>query len=192
MSPDGILLSTLKIGVVTSVAAQLIKINLAHAGENSGRYLGQNRYGKGEVGELVLIEGQQAVLLGRITEVNLPDRERTEISQDFAGTHAIDAIGLIRLLGSVHPHTLRVTAGVSSYPRLGDRVYSAPGSFISKIPTLISSGIYGEPPRIAQSRTCLWGRRFRDCCNARKTLWSALRNLGLNWRWEKLDDFKAY
>ncbi|PYD84692.1 hypothetical protein DNF23_53080, partial [Pseudomonas syringae pv. pisi] len=36
-----------KIGVVTSVAAQLIKINLAHAGENSGRYLGQNRYYKG-------------------------------------------------------------------------------------------------------------------------------------------------
>ncbi|MEQ7921242.1 ATP-binding protein [Xanthomonas sp. WHRI 1810A] len=148
MSPEGILLSTLKIGVVTSVAAQLIKINLAHAGENSGRYLGQNRYGKGEVGELVLIEGQQAVLLGRITEVNLPDRERTEISQDFAGTHAIDAIGLIRLLGSVHPHTLKVTAGVSSYPRLGDRVYSAPGSFISKIPTLISSGINGESPRV--------------------------------------------
>ncbi|RMP30650.1 ATP-binding protein [Pseudomonas coronafaciens] len=149
MSPEGILLSTLKIGVVTSVAAQLIKINLAHAGENSGRYLGQNRYGKGEVGELVLIEGQQAVLLGRITEVNLPDRERTEISQDFAGTHAIDAIGFIRLLGSVHPHTLKVTAGVSSYPRLGDRVYSAPGSFISKIPTLISSGINGEPPRVS-------------------------------------------
>ncbi|WP_178119657.1 ATP-binding protein [Pseudomonas sp. RGB] len=148
MSPEGILLSTLKIGVVTSVAAQLIKINLAHAGENSGRYLGQNRYGKGEVGELVLIEGQQAVLLGRITEVNLPDRERTEISQDFAGTHAIDAIGFIRLLGSVHPHTLKVTAGVSSYPRLGDRVYSAPGSFISKIPTLISSGINGESPRV--------------------------------------------
>ncbi|RML60838.1 hypothetical protein ALQ93_05356, partial [Pseudomonas syringae pv. pisi] len=47
MSPEGILLSTLKIGVVTSVAAQLIKINLAHAGENSGRYLGQNRYYKG-------------------------------------------------------------------------------------------------------------------------------------------------
>ncbi|MFA0917780.1 hypothetical protein ALP73_00203 [Pseudomonas coronafaciens pv. garcae] len=148
MSPEGILLSTLKIGVVTSVAAQLIKINLAHAGENSGRYLGQNRYGKGEVGELVLIEGQEAVLLGRITEVNLPDRERTEISQDFAGTHAIDAIGFIRLLGSVHPHTLKVTAGVSSYPRLGDRVYSAPGSFISKIPTLISSGINGESPRV--------------------------------------------
>lgn len=148
MSPEGILLGALKIGVVTSVGAQLIKTNLAHAGEVSGRYLGQNRYGKGEVGELVLIEGQQAVLLGRITEVNLPDRERTEISQDFAGTQAIDAIGFIRLLGSVHPNTLKVSAGVSSYPRLGDRVYSAPGAFISRIPSLISNGVDEEPPSV--------------------------------------------
>lgn len=149
MSLDGILNSALKIGVVSSVGAQLIKTNLAHAGEVSGRYLGSNRYGKGEVGELVLIEGQQAVLLGRITEISLPDRDRSEISQDFAGTSQIDAIGFIRLLGSVNPHTLKVTAGVSSYPRLGDRVYSAPGAFISQIPLLTSTGIDGEPPRVS-------------------------------------------
>ena len=149
MSPDGILNSALKIGVVSSVGAQLIKTNLAHAGEVSGRYIGSNRYGKGEVGELVLIEGQQAVLLGRITEISLPDRDRSEISQDFAGTSQIDAIGFIRLLGSVDPHTLKVTAGVSSYPRLGDRVYSAPGSFISQIPLLTSTSIDGEPPRVS-------------------------------------------
>ena len=93
ISLDGILASNLKIGVVSSVSAQLVKTNLAHAGNVSGQYLGHNRYGKGEVGELVLIEGQQAVLLGRITEVTLPDRDRTEISQDFAGSRQIDAIG---------------------------------------------------------------------------------------------------
>lgn len=148
MALDGILASTLKIGVVSSVSAQLIKTNLAHAGEVSGHYLGKNRYGKGEVGELVLIEGQQTVLLGRITEVNLPDRDRTEISQDFAGIRQIDAIGFIRLLGSVNPHTLKITAGVSSYPRLGDRVYSAPGEFISQIPVLTSAGVDAQVPRV--------------------------------------------
>lgn len=149
MELDGILVSSLKIGVVSSIGAQLVKINLAHAGEVSGHYLGKNRYGKGEVGELVLIEGQQAVLLGRMVEVNLPDRDRGEISQDFAGVHQIDAIGVVRLLGSVNPRTLKVSAGVSSYPRLGDRVYSAPGAFISQIPLLTSSGVDGEVPRVA-------------------------------------------
>ncbi|MCO1623284.1 ATP-binding protein [Pseudomonas putida] len=146
---DGILASNLKIGVVSSVSAHLVKTNLAHAGNVSGQYLGHNRYGKGEVGELVLIEGQQAVLLGRITEVTLPDRDRSEISQDFAGSRQIDAIGFIRLLGSVNPQSLRVTAGVSSYPRLGDRVYSAPGEFISQIPLLTSTGVDGAPPEVA-------------------------------------------
>ncbi|WP_256818939.1 ATP-binding protein [Pseudomonas putida] len=148
-SLDGILASNLKIGVVSSVSAHLVKTNLAHAGNVSGQYLGHNRYGKGEVGELVLIEGQQAVLLGRITEVTLPDRDRSEISQDFAGSRQIDAIGFIRLLGSVNPQSLRVTAGVSSYPRLGDRVYSAPGEFISQIPLLTSTGVDGVPPEVA-------------------------------------------
>ncbi|ALU60757.1 hypothetical protein GE543_01240 [Pseudomonas sp. SZ57] len=41
-SLDGILASNMKIGVVSSVSAQLIKANLAHAGNVSGQYLGQN------------------------------------------------------------------------------------------------------------------------------------------------------
>lgn len=148
-SLDGILASNMKIGVVSSVSAQVIKANLAHAGDVSGQYLGQHRYGRGEVGELILIEGQQAVLLGRVTEVSLPDRERTETSQDFAGSRQVDAIGFVRLLGSVNPHTLKVTAGVSSYPRLGDRVYSAPSAFISQIPLLTSAGVDGQTPTVS-------------------------------------------
>ena len=108
ISTDGILLADLKIGVVSSVAAQHVKVNLAHAGDASGHYLSSKRYGKGEVGELVLIEGQQAIVLGRITEVSLPDRDRNEISQDFSGLRKVDAIGFIRLLGSVHPISLKV------------------------------------------------------------------------------------
>lgn len=111
---DGILNSALKIGVVSSIGAQQIKANLAYAGQVSGHYTGRHRYGRGEVGELVLIEGQQTILLGRVTDVNLPDRDRSEISQNFSGTDQIDAIGFIRPLGSINPHTLKITAGISA------------------------------------------------------------------------------
>ncbi|MFA7680742.1 MAG: ATP-binding protein [Pigmentiphaga sp.] len=146
---DGILNSALKIGVVSSIGAQQIKANLAYAGQVSGHYSGRHRYGRGEVGELVLIEGQQTILLGRVTDVNLPDRDRSEISQNFSGTDQIDAIGFIRPLGSINPHTLKITAGISAYPRLGDRIYSAPGALISQIPLLISSGVDGEIPPVS-------------------------------------------
>lgn len=147
----GLLQNNLRVGVVSSVTANGVKVNLAHAGEVSGQYLRSHRYGRGEVGELVLIEAQQTMLLGRVTEVSLPDRDRDEITQDFGGAAKIDAIGVIRLLGSVHPVSLRVQAGISAYPRLGDRVFSAPGDFVSHIPRLTGGGIDDSPPKVTLS-----------------------------------------
>jgi len=141
---SGILRNELKVGVVSTVTAQGIKINLAHAGDASGSYIDGARYGRGEVGELLLIEGQQSISLGRLTEVSLPDRDRSELSQDFNGTNQLDAIGFVQLLGSINIEHLKVQAGISSYPRLGDRVFSAPSEFISALPELMNGGVTAE------------------------------------------------
>jgi len=138
---SGILRNELKVGVVSSVAAKGIKVNLAHAGDVSGSYIDGARYGRGEVGELLLIEGQQNISLGRLTEVSLPDRDRSELSQDFNGANQIDAIGFVQLLGSIDIEHLKVQAGISSYPRLGDRVFSAPSELISALPELMNGGV---------------------------------------------------
>lgn|SRR5690554_3620070 len=138
---NGILSNRLKVGVVSSVTAQGIKVNLAHSGDVSGSYVDGSRYGRGEVGELLLIEGQQSILLGRLTEVRLPDRDRTELSQDFEGSTKLDAIGFVQLLGSINIEQLKIQAGIISYPRLGDRVFSAPAELISALPELMISGV---------------------------------------------------
>lgn len=49
----------------------------------------------------------------------------------------LDAVGTIQLLGSIAMDSLRVTAGVESYPRLGDRVYAAPHNFVADLPSLM-------------------------------------------------------
>ncbi|MGB8417425.1 ATP-binding protein [Paraburkholderia sp.] len=151
IATTGVLQNALRVGVVSSVSAHTVKVNLAHAGNVGGHYLDSHRYGKGEVGELVLLEAQQTLLLGRITEVSLPDRDRSEITQDFDGLRRVDAIGQVRLLGSVHPITLKVQAGIVAYPRLGDRVFSAPGDFVSRIPVLTDKGIDSEVPPVSLS-----------------------------------------
>lgn len=138
---SGILRSDLKVGVVSTVTAQMAKVNLSHAGEVSGSYLEGTRYGRGEVGELVLIEGQQTVVLGRLTEVGLPDRDRAELSSDFQGSRHLDAIGYVQMLGSIDIGNLKIQAGISAYPRLGDRVFSAPTEFLSALPQLMNDGI---------------------------------------------------
>lgn len=143
----GLLHPELFMGIVASVSAHAAKVNLSEAGSPSGSHYSGGRYGKGEVGEFVLIEGQLNLLLGRIVEVKLPEQERQSLGRfSSTGGHALDAIGVIQLLGSVTMDTLRVTAGVEAYPRLGDRVYAAPHNFVSYLPTLMDENINTETP----------------------------------------------
>lgn len=135
--PKGLLRPELFLGVASSVTARTVGVNLSEAGQPSGSHFAGGRYGRGEVGEFVLIEGQQSLLLGRIAEIRLRDPERRSIRRDFAGNSDLDALGQIQLLGCVSMDDLLVTAGVDAYPRLGDRIYAAPHRFIALLPRLM-------------------------------------------------------
>jgi len=134
---NGILRSELYLGSLSSVSANEVRVNLHAAGSPTGSFFEGSRYGKGEVGEFVLIEGQLNLLLGRIIEVRLPERERRNVDKNYGSSRELDAIGLIQLLGSVTLDDMEIKPGVESYPRLGDKVYSAPQQFISLIPNLM-------------------------------------------------------
>lgn len=139
---EPLLLRELHIGVVASVSAHIAKINVDSAGAPSGTYYRSCRYGRGEVGEFVLIEGQQSLILGRIVEIRLPERDRSGAANVHTDERPLNAVGHVQLLGTVSLHTgMRVTAGVEFYPRLGDRVYAAPHSFIASIPKLSSNEV---------------------------------------------------
>lgn len=125
--PRGILRPELLMGTVNTVTANTVHINLTEAGAPSGSYYQGGRYGKGEVGEFAIVEGQVNLVLGRVVEVK----------KDEGANRNGDALGRIQLLGSVCMETLRVTTGIESYPRLGDRVYAAPHKLVAKIPELM-------------------------------------------------------
>ncbi|HEX3526475.1 MAG TPA: ATP-binding protein [Thermoanaerobaculia bacterium] len=135
--PRGLLRPELFIGILSSVAAQAVRFNLNKAGSPSGAHFLGGRYGKGEVGEFVLIEGQISLLLGRVIEIHLPEVDRRSLDAYHSKVADLDAVGTIQLLGSVAMDSLRVTAGVEPYPRLGDRVYAAPHNFVAELPSLL-------------------------------------------------------
>jgi uncharacterized protein len=147
--PRGLLRPELFIGVLSSVSAQAVRFNLNGAGSPSGAHFLGGRYGKGEVGEFVLIEGQTNLLLGRVVEIHLPESERRSVDASHSKIVDLDALGTIQLLGSVAMDSLRVTAGVESYPRLGDRIYAAPHNFVADLPSLM------EPEGSAESKILL-------------------------------------
>lgn len=129
--PRGILRSELLMGTVHTVTAYSVQVRLTDAGAPSGSYYKGGRYGKGEVGEFVIIEGQISLVLGRVVEVKKDDTLNVKE----------DALGKIQLLGSICMETLKVSAGVESYPRLGDRIYAAPHKLVAKIPELMEQDI---------------------------------------------------
>lgn len=124
--PKGILRLELLMGFVNTVGANFVQINFTEAAAPSGSYFQGSRYGKGEVGEFVIIEGQTSLVLGRVVEV--------KAAEEYQNT---DALGRIQLLGSISMENLKVTAGVESYPRLGDKVYAAPHALVALIPVLM-------------------------------------------------------
>lgn len=127
--PKGVLRPELYMGKVNTVTANTIQVNFSEANVPSGSYYLGGRYGKGEVGEFVIIEGQINLVLGRVLEVKITN-EKLKIQN-------IDALGTIQLLGSISMETLQVTAGIEAYPRLGDRVYAAPHKLVALIPSLM-------------------------------------------------------
>jgi DNA helicase HerA-like ATPase len=137
--PRGVLRPELYIGALSSVSPSSVRFNLTEAGTPSGAHFLGGRYGKGEVGEFVLIEGQINLLLGRVIEIHLPEKERRSATSPNTSDRELDVIGTIQLLGSVAMDTLRVTAGVDAYPRLGDRVYAAPHKFVADLPSLMEA-----------------------------------------------------
>src|SRR4030042_1122281 len=94
--PKGLLRPELFMGVISSVSAYKVRVNLSDAGSPSGSHFSGGRYGRGEVGEFVLIEGQVNLLLGRVVEVTLSEQERRAVKPINSGTLALDAIGNIQ------------------------------------------------------------------------------------------------
>jgi hypothetical protein len=135
--PRGLLRPELFLGVACAVTARTVGVNLSEASRPTGSHFSGDRYGRGEVGEFVLIEGQQSLLLGRIAEIHLREQERRSLKRNLASSSDFDALGNIQLLGCVAMNDLSVTAGVDAYPRLGDRIYAAPHRFIALLPRLM-------------------------------------------------------
>ncbi|ELP8106923.1 ATP-binding protein [Vibrio vulnificus] len=131
---------SLRIGLVSGVNSQGIDVNLMHVGQKSASYHLGGRYGRGEVGEIVLIEGQTILTIGKIIDVRLPEKERSQLNPTIQ-EESIDGVSFVQILGSVNIQTLSVTAGVDDYPRIGDVVYSATAEFLSRLPQLTEKNL---------------------------------------------------
>jgi hypothetical protein len=119
--------SAKRIGTVTRVTASAVELTLP----NALAALGRRGLAKGSVGDFVFVDCDRAAILGRVTEVGIPDRQRNVLEHQIETDPTVEPQGRVQLLATVSKTTRKVTRGINTQPRVGDGVYLAEGGALS-------------------------------------------------------------
>lgn len=116
-----------RIGTVTRVTASAVELTLP----NALAALGRRGLAKGSVGDFVFVDCDRSAILGRVTEVGIPDRQRNVLEHQIETDPKVEPQGRVQLLATVSKTTRKVTRGINTQPRVGDGVYLAEGGALS-------------------------------------------------------------
>ncbi len=119
-----------RVGTVTATAAQMVTMNLPQAGAGSPQVHHGETVPRGEVGEYVCFPRYQTIVLGRITRVELPERDRLSVEPVIGKQPVVEPVGTVSLLTDIDLRTGEVSGAVSSPPRLATPGYSASSAFL--------------------------------------------------------------
>lgn len=134
--PTTLIDSEKRLGTITKVSASGVDLNLPLALAAVGR----RGLARGTVGDFVFIDCDKAVLLGRVVEVHIPERNRPGLERQIERDPNAEPVGRVQLLATVQKTTQTVVRGVLVKPRVGDGVYEADGAALS---TSIQSALFG-------------------------------------------------
>lgn len=113
------------VGTVCRVRPGIIEVNLPHASTPISSHVAGFPLMGGQVGEFVVVEGEEHAVLGRIFEVRLPERDRLSVEFEADTRQAPHPIGVVQLLTAVDLRTGNSLKGIPLSPRVSQYVYSA-------------------------------------------------------------------
>jgi len=117
------------IGTVTQVNAGQVQANLPLASAHPER----RALSRGAVGDFVFVDCERTKLLGRITEVKIPDAERLSVEPHLGAAITPNPIGRIQLLATVIDGDAKLARGVNTYPKIGDGVFLASADILAQM-----------------------------------------------------------
>jgi hypothetical protein len=132
-----------RVGTVTMAGPQVVTLNLPHAGSDTAHLHHGEIVPRGEVGEFVCFPRTGTIVLGRITRVELPERDRLSIEPRIGRSLPTDPVGHVALLTDIDLASEQVTGAVSSPPKIGTPAYSVPRQFLQWV-LAASSNLPGE------------------------------------------------
>lgn len=113
------------VGSVSLVRPAIVEVNLPLASRPGSTHVAGYPLQRGQVGEFVIIEGEEHAVLGRLIESRLPERDRLSVEPMRERDERPNPVGVVQLLTAVDLTTGLALRGVPISPRIGQHVFSA-------------------------------------------------------------------
>lgn len=113
------------IGSVCTVRPASVEVNLPLAPRPGRTHVAGYPLQRGQVGEFVVIEGEEHAVLGRLVETRLPERDRLTVEPTRDHDASPNPVGVVQLLTAIDLETGHALRGVPVSPRIGQHVFSA-------------------------------------------------------------------
>ncbi|KAB2690143.1 ATP-binding protein [Brucella tritici] len=126
-----------RVGTVTRVGASSVELTVPLGLAISG----QRGLARGTTGDFLFIDCDAAIVLGRLTEVIVPERQRSALERQLEQEIVTDPQGRAQLLATIDKTTKEVSRGINTKPRIGDSIYLAEGQALA---SAIQSALRGE------------------------------------------------
>ena len=126
-----------RVGTVTRVNASSLELTIPKALAASG----QRGLARGTAGDFIFVDCDQECILGRITDVSIPERQRSNLERQLEHDATAEPQGRAQLLATISKSTHKVVRGINIKPRVGDGVYLADGDSLA---SAIREALQGE------------------------------------------------
>lgn len=137
------------VGSVCTVRPATVDVNLPFAPRPGSSHVAGYPLQRGQVGEFVVIEGEEHAVLGRLIETRLPERDRLTVEPTHEADQRPNPVGVVQLLTAIDLETGTPLRGVPISPRIGQHVFSAHPLVLKQI---VEAGITPEAKRINLAR----------------------------------------
>lgn len=133
------------VGSVCTVRPATVEVNLPFAPRPGSTHIAGYPLRQGQVGEFVIIEGEEHAVLGRLIETRLPERDRLTVEPTHERDEQPNPVGVVQLLTAVDLETGAPFRGVPISPRIGQHVFSAHPLIVKQV---VEAGTTPEAQRI--------------------------------------------
>jgi hypothetical protein len=137
------------VGSVCTVRPATVDVNLPFAPRPGSSHVAGYPLQRGQVGEFVVIEGEEHAVLGRLIETRLPERDRLTVEPTQEADRRPNPVGVVQLLTAIDLETGTPLRGVPISPRIGQHVFSAHPLVLKQV---VEAGTTPEAKRINLAR----------------------------------------